>query len=424
MTPERPLEDLTILALEQYGAGPFATAQLVDLGADVIKIEDPASGGDIGRSVPPYVTGDASLFFETFNRGKRSVFLDLATVSGREVFESLVKHADAVFANVRGDVPEKLGLRYEDLSHLNEKIVCCFLTAYGMGGSEQDTPGYDYVMQGRAGWMSLTGEPEGPPEKTGLSLVDYSTGLAAATALIAAVHAARRTGKGTDCDVALFDTAIGMLTYVGTWHLSRGYLPARTPNSAHPSLIPFQNFQTSDGWIVVACAKEKFWRRLVNALDSEELASESKFSTFELRKQYGAQLVTELCQLFKRRSTSEWLEILKNARVPCGPVNDVTMALADPLVAERGLIIETDHPSLGTVHQLAGPVRVGTFSPVLRRGPLLGENTVEVISDLLGLSGEQVDRLARDGAFGERSMKLGTEDGRTMGKVEQESGEK
>jgi crotonobetainyl-CoA:carnitine CoA-transferase CaiB-like acyl-CoA transferase len=194
-----------------------------------------------------------------------------------------------------------------------------------MGGSEQGIPGYDYVMQGRAGWMSLTGEPEGPPEKTGLSLVDYSTGLVAAMALISAVYAARRTGKGADCDVALFDTAIGMLTYVGTWHLSRGYLPARTASSAHPSLVPFQNFQTSDGWIVVACAKEKFWLRLVNALNSTELASESKFSNFKLRKQYETQLVAELSQHFRQRSTAEWLEILNKAQVPYGQINDVVM---------------------------------------------------------------------------------------------------
>lgn len=403
MTTQGPLQDIRILAIEQYGAGPFATAHLVDLGADVIKVEDPTSGGDVGRSVPPYSTGDASLFFETFNRGKRSISLDLGSPAGRITFESLLKHADAVFANVRGDVPAKLRIRFEDLRHFNEKIVCCFLTAYGMTGTEQDSPGYDYVMQGRAGWMSLTGEPDGPPEKTGLSLVDYSAGLAAALALLAAVHAARQSGVGSDCDVALFDTAIGMLTYVGTWHLTHGYEPVRTANSAHPSLIPFQNFKTADGWLVIACAKEKFWTRLVNLLEDDKLASEANFSTFQLRKQHSVQVLAELNKLFAQRPTTEWLRILQEARIPCAPVNDVKTALADPLVAERKLLVETDHPSLGIVRQLAGPVRVGAFNPVRQRGPFLGEHTAAVLSELLAITEDQLTQLAHEGAFGKMS---------------------
>lgn len=396
-----PLQDLRILAIEQYGAGPFSTSHLVDLGADVIKIEDLASGGDVGRSIPPYSNGEASLFFETFNRGKRSITLDLDSASGRATFERLVEHSDAVFANVRGDVPGKLRIRYEDLRHVNEKIVCCFLTAYGLNGSEQDLPGYDYTMQGRAGWMSLTGEPDGPPEKTGLSLVDYSTGLAASLALLAAVHGARRTGVGSDCDVALFDTAIAMLTYLGTWHLSRGYEPLRTVNSAHPSLIPFQNFETADGWIVVACAKEKFWKRLVNLFDENSVVSSTDFETFQLRRQNSNRVLPELKKLFAQRSTTEWLQILQQAHIPCAPVNDVKTALTDPLVDERGLIVEINHPNLGKVRQIAGPVRVGLFNPIRQRGPFLGEHTESVLNEILGMNGDDFNQLFADGAFGE-----------------------
>jgi crotonobetainyl-CoA:carnitine CoA-transferase CaiB-like acyl-CoA transferase len=395
-----PLSDFRVLALEQYGAGPFATAQLADLGADVIKIEDPNRGGDIGRSVPPYASEDGSLFFETFNRGKRSIELDLSSPRGREVFERLVERSDAVFANLRGDASRSLRLRYQDLAPFNEKIVCCFITSYGLDSSECTAPGYDYIMQGRAGWMSLAGEPDGPPEKTGLSLVDYSTGLAAATALIAGVSAARRTGEGGDCDLALFDTAIGMLTYVGTWHLSRGYLPSRTTHSAHPSLVPFQNFETADGWLVVACAKEKFWRRLVEALGRPDMAADPEFAGFEARKAHEETVRSELGQIFARRTTAHWLVQLASAGVPCGPVNDVAGALADPLVEERGMVVETEHPSLGTVRQLAGLVRVGTFAPVQRRGPLLGEHTAEILEGLLGLEEADLVQLAADGAFG------------------------
>ncbi len=396
----RPLDDVRVLAIEQYGAGPFATSQLVDLGAEVIKIEDPASGGDVGRFVPPYAGEGSSLFFETFNRGKLSVLLDLENAAGRDIFEGLVARSDVVFANVRGDVPAKLALRYEDLSLVNEKVVCCFLSSYGMASSEQEAPGYDYVMQGRAGWMSLTGEPDGPPQKTGLSLVDYSTGLAAAVAMVAGVHAARRTGRGSECDLALFDTAIGMLSYIGTWHLTSGYLPARTSNSAHPSLVPFQSFQTSDGWVVVTCAKEKFWERLVSGLGRADLARDPRYQSFALRKKHAATLLAELDECFRQRTTSEWTELLTRAGVPCGPVNDVAQALADPLVAERRMIVETEHPRLGTVRQLGGLARVGNFKPVETCGPLLGEHSRQVLDELLGVDAARFDELERAGAFG------------------------
>jgi crotonobetainyl-CoA:carnitine CoA-transferase CaiB-like acyl-CoA transferase len=396
----RPLDDVRVLAIEQYGAGPFATSQLVDLGAEVIKIEDPASGGDVGRLVPPYAGEGSSLFFETFNRGKLSVLLDLENAAGRDVFEGLVARSDIVFANVRGDVPPKLGLRYEDLALVNEKVVCCFLSSYGMASREQEAPGYDYVMQGRAGWMSLTGEPDGPPQKTGLSLVDYSTGLAAAVAMVAGVHAARRTGRGSECDLALFDTAVGMLSYIGTWHLTAGYVPARTTNSAHPSLVPFQSFQTSDGWVVVTCAKEKFWERLVRGLGRADLATDPRYQSFALRKKHAATLLAELDQCFRQRTTSEWTELLTQAGVPCGPVNDVAQALADPLVAERQMIVETEHPRLGTVRQLRGLARVGDFKPVDTCGPLLGEHSRKVLDELLGVDTARFAELERAGAFG------------------------
>jgi crotonobetainyl-CoA:carnitine CoA-transferase CaiB-like acyl-CoA transferase len=397
---EGPLHGLRILALEQYGAGPFGTSQLVDLGAEVIKIEDPHSGGDVGRTVPPYRTDDASLFFETFNRGKKSVLLDLGNPPGRAIFEQLVCRSDAVFANVRGDVPEKLRIRYADLRVLNEKIVCCFLTSFGTSGSQQCAPGYDYVMQGRAGWMSLTGEPDGPPEKSGLSLVDFSTGLAAAMALVSAVLGARESGTGADCDVALFDTAVSMLSYVGTWQLSRGYEAPRMSMSAHPSLIPFQNFPTSDGWIVVACAKEKFWRRLVDVLGRPEWKDDPAYCNFEARSRNAGVLKGLLCERFIEHPSYYWIRLLEDAGVPCGPVNDVAHALADPLITERGLVVETEHPSLGVVRQIASPARVGNSLPASKRAPLLGENTREVLSKTLGLSDVELDRLASDGAFG------------------------
>src|SRR5664279_2464856 len=181
----RPLEDVRIIAIEQFGAGPFGSVHLADLGADVIKIEDPRVGGDVGRHVPPYTEGDDSLFFETFNRNKRSIVLDVSRPAGRTVFEDLVAVSDIVYSNLRGDVPEKLGIRYQDLKHVNPAIVCCSLTGFGMHGPRKTQPAYDYVLQALAGWMDITGEPGGPPTKSGLSLVDFSGGLVASTAMLA-----------------------------------------------------------------------------------------------------------------------------------------------------------------------------------------------------------------------------------------------
>src|SRR3954470_22368253 len=269
-----PLADVKVLAIEQFGAGPWATLQLADLGADVIKVEDPAAGGDVGRYVPPFQEGEDSLFFETFNRNKRSIALDLRHERGGEVLLDLAAAVDVVFSNLRGDQPRRLGLMYDQLAERNPQIVCCSLSGFGMTGPRAAEGGYDYMMQGLAGWQSLTGEPEGPPTKSGLSLVDLSGGYASAIAVLAGLWRARRDGVGCDCDVSLLDTALHELVYVGTWAASRGYVPPRRHNSAHPSVVPFQNFETADGWIVVAGPKQKFWERLCEVLGRPDLAED------------------------------------------------------------------------------------------------------------------------------------------------------
>ena len=396
----KPLEDIRIVAVEQYGAGPFGTLQLADLGAEVIKIEDPSVGGDVGRYVPPYAHGEDSLFFETFNRNKRSVSIDLGTPRGREVFEDLVRVCDAVFANVRGDVPERMGIRYADLAPINPRIVCCLLSGFGMSGPRRSEPAYDYILQGMAGWMELAGEPDGPPTKTGLSLVDYSGGLVAALSLLAGVHAARRDGLGCDCDVSLFETALSLINYPATWSLSAGYVPSRTRHSAHPSLVPFQNFQTADGWIVVACPKEKFWQRLTGVLGRPDLASDERFASMAERARNAATLVEILDECFAARTSAEWLEALAAAGVPSGAVNTVEQALADPQTAARGLIVETEHPHWKTVRQVASAVRVGSEPPSHRRAPRRNEDADHVLRTVLGYDSARIEELEAAGAFG------------------------
>ena len=395
-----PLEDVRIIAIEQYGAGPFGSVQLADLGAEVIKIEDPSSGGDIGRYVLPYQQGEDSLFFEVFNRNKRSFSLDLTAPGGRAVFEDLVRVSDVVYSNLRGDVPPKIGITYDDLKGLNPRIVCCALTGFGMTGPRATEPGYDYILQGLAGWMDITGEPSGPPAKSGLSLVDYSGGLVAALAILAGLHAARRDGVGMDCDVSLFDTAISMLTYPAIWNLNGDFEPARTHHSAHPSLVPFQAFQSQDGWIVVACPKEKFWRRLAVAVDRPELASDERFATFAGRRQNSTELLLILDQVFASRPAVEWLTVLRRAGVPCGPVNSVSQALSDEQTVARRMIVETEHPRFGTVRQVRSPVRVGVDEPEYRRAPQRSEDAYYVLSELLGYDSSRIEQLSADPGVG------------------------
>ncbi|NMM22586.1 MAG: CoA transferase [Phycicoccus sp.] len=396
----RPLQDVRILAIEQYGAGPFGSVQLADLGAEVIKIEDPTSGGDIGRYVVPEQHGEDSLFFETFNRNKRSLSLDISSPGGRAVFEDLVAVSDIVHSNLRGDVPAKLRIRYDDLKHRNPAIVCSSLSGFGMTGPRSAEPGYDYILQGMAGWMDITGEPDGPPTKSGLSLVDYSGGLVAAVSMLAALHAARRDGTGCDCDVSLYDTAIGMLTYPAAWLLNGDFTPRRTHHSAHPSLVPFQAFPTADRWLVVACPKEKFWRGLANAIGRPEWVEDRRFVDFAARRKNGGELVEKLSVIFQTAGCAHWLSVLGAAGVPCGPVNSIDEALSDAQIDVRGMIVETEHPHFGTVRQVASPVRVGSERPVYRRAPRRNEDADYVLGEILGYGTDLVSQLAGEGAFG------------------------
>ena len=390
-----PLADVRILAIEQFGAGPWGTLQLADLGAEVIKIEDPAAGGDVGRYVPPFQEGEHSLFFETFNRNKKSLSLDLRHDDARGVFEDLVRVSHVVYSNLRGDQPKRLRLTYEDLKTVNPRIVCCSLSGFGMTGPRASEGGYDYMMQGLAGWMSLTGDPEGPPTKSGLSLVDLSGGYASAIAVLAALWRARRDGVGCDCDVSLFETALHELMYVGTWAASRGYVPPRRRNSAHPSIVPFQAFPTTDGWIVVACPKQKFWEALCVAIGRPELASDPRFDDFAARDRNRDELEPILESVFGKRSSEEWLAVLHEAGVPSSAVNDVPAAL------DEARLVEYDHPQLGTVRQVASPLRMSGIEPPARRAPERGEHTEQALVELCGYTPERIRELTDAGVFGQ-----------------------
>jgi crotonobetainyl-CoA:carnitine CoA-transferase CaiB-like acyl-CoA transferase len=405
-----PLADVRVVAVEQYGAGPWGTLQLADLGADVIKIEDPAARGDVGRYVPPFQEGEDSLFFETFNRGKRSVSLDLRHPEGRRVLEDLVRNVDAVYSNLRGDQPRRLGLLYEQLRDVNPRIVCCSLSGFGMTGPRAAEGGYDYMMQGLAGWQMLTGEPGGPPTKSGLSLVDLSAGYASAIALMAGLWRARRDGVGCDCDVSLFETALHELMYIGPWAATHGYVPPRRRNSAHPSIVPFQNFETADGWLVVGGVKQEAWERLCEVIGRPELNEDERFATRAGRNEHRDELLPLLEEAFLARPADAWVEALVAAGVPASRVNTVEEALVDPQTLARADIVEHDHPSLGRVRSIRTPLRLAEGAESLERaaerGPFRGEHTEEVLVEVCGYTPERVHELGAAGVFGDVQVEV------------------
>ena len=373
-----PLSGLRVIAVEVYGAGPFGTAHLADLGAEVIKIEQ-REGGDVSRAVGPYFLGEGdSHFFQSLNRNKKSITLDLKQPRGQEVLHRLAATAEGLMGNLRGNQPEILGITYEFLKKTNPRIVCAHLSAYGRDGARKGWPGYDYLMQGEAGWLSLTGEPDGPPARMGLSVVDYSTGTTCALALLAGILEARRTGRGRDLDVSLYDVAMHQLNYPAAWYLNEGLVTARAPRSAHPFISPSQLYRSADGWIFVMAQTQRFWELLCDVLGRADL--QTKFPDFEARRAQRDELTGVLDKEFAGKETRDWLQKLSGV-IPCGPVFDLPQALDNPYFLERGGVQVFDHPDKPGFKLVASPFRLGEPLPA-RPAPKLGQHTEELLKEL------------------------------------------
>ncbi len=369
------LQGVRVLSVEHYGAGPYGTQLLAELGAEVVKIENAATGGDYSRSVGPYALGATdSQFHQSFGRGKKSVNLNLKSETGRARFERMVADADAVTNNLRGDQPEKLRLRHTDLVALNPAIVCAHLSAYGRGNSRASWPGYDYLMQAECGFLSLTGEPGGPPARFGLSMVDFMTGSLMALGLISAVLRAKDTGRGCDVDVSLFDTALHQLSYPAVWYLNEGLHTERLSRSSHPSVVPSQLFRTNDGWLFVMCQTPKFWQLFCAAIDRPDLPTDERFIDPAARLTNRETLQEAIEATLRTASTTHWLGLL-SGQVPVAEVNDIGTALDNPFVEEVGMTNEVTHPARPEgLRMLSSPFRINGERPPNRRGPLLGEH--------------------------------------------------
>jgi crotonobetainyl-CoA:carnitine CoA-transferase CaiB-like acyl-CoA transferase len=371
---------------------------LADLGAEIIKVEDPASGGDVSRSVNPGASDQDSLYFQSLNRNNRCITIDLRTDAGMAVLHDLVRVSDGLFSNLRGDLPAKLGLTYASLAEINPAIVCCSLSGFGATGPRSTEPGYDYLIQAYSGMMSLTGEPGSPPARAGVSVVDFSGGIAAALGLVAGIMQARQSGRGCDVDVSLLDTAISMLNYLAVWTLNADFQPERLPNSSHPTLYPSQVLKTADGYLAIMCAKEKFWTLLVEQIGDPAFAADPRFASFADRYTHRDALWAELDRIFLTRTTGDWLSKLRG-KVPCAPVNSVEEALRDEQVLARNMVVNVEHPAFGTLRQTGNPIKFpGMDEQFLPAGPLGGE-TDDVLRALLGYTQSRIDELHASGAI-------------------------
>ena len=354
-----PLQGVRIVSVEQFGAAPYGTMLLADLGAEVIKIENAAIGGDPARKTGPYFLGENdSEYYQAFNINKKSVAIDLRSAEGKAALGELVATADALVNNLRGDLPAKMGLDYKAVSSINPKLVCVHVSAYGRDNERASWPGYDYLMQAESGLMHLTGEPDGPPSRLGApSMIDQTTGLAAAVGLLSAIIQARSTGKGCDVDTCLLDVALHQLGYVATWYLNEGHTSMRQPRSAHYSVAPVQTFPTLDGWVFIMCMTDKFWGELLAALGRTDLASDPRFTTQSLRQVNRGALMGIIDGELRQHNTAFWLDKL-NGVLPIAPVLDLAQALDSPFLQTTEMIHTISHPARPDMRVLSNPIKI------------------------------------------------------------------
>jgi crotonobetainyl-CoA:carnitine CoA-transferase CaiB-like acyl-CoA transferase len=388
-----PLQGIRVLAIEQFGAGPYGSMYLADLGAEVIKIESRESGGDPARQTGAVLLAeDDSAYFQAFNLNKKSVTLNLKSDEGKALFHELVKTADVVWNNLRGNQPARLGLDYASLKAVKEDIVCTHISAYGRDNDRADWPGYDYLMQSECGFLALTGEPESPPTRFGLSMIDFMTGTVAGMGCLAALIGRAEHG-GRDVDVSLFDVALHQLSYPGTWYMNHDIRTERLPRSSHPSQTPVQLLKTSDGWIFVMCMTDKFWGLLIDIIGHPELAQDPRFATMRDRATNRDALTPVLDEILKQDVTANWLAKLQT-HVPVAPVYDLPAALDNPFVEQINMRAKMPHHD-GDLEVLRNPIRFDQERLATTPGRGLGENNEELLGKELGLQEQLQDLRAR-----------------------------
>jgi formyl-CoA transferase len=395
----KPLSDITVLDLSRVLAGPYCSMMLGDLGADVIKVERPQVGDDTRRWGPPEAGGEAA-YYLCVNRNKRSLTVNLKHPEGQALIRKLARQSDIVIENYMVGTLDRLGLGYEDLRKENPGIIYCSITGFGQDGPYKDQPGYDFMIQGMGGVMSFTGDPEGPPMKVGVAIVDITTGMFACSAILAALRHREKTGQGQYIDMALLDSVVAWLANVGSNYLVSGELPKRYGN-AHPNIVPYQPFLTRDNtYIALAVGNDQQWQKFCQLAGLDDLAHDPRFTTNPERVKNRDTLIPLVARAMLKRPADEWLAELGKLRIPCGPINTFDKVFSDPQLLFRGMLAEVPHPTAGTVKMVASPMKLSqTPCDIKRHPPLLGEHTEELLQARFGLSTAEIESLRQNGVI-------------------------
>ena len=386
-----PLNGIRVLDLSTMLAGPFGAMMLGDLGAEVIKIE--TLTGDNTRNFPPHFHKGESLYYMSFNRNKKSICINLKTQEGLEVFYELVKQADIVWDNYRAGITKKLKIDYETLKEINPGIICCSVTAYGEGNPyDRNDPTYDLCIQAMSGVLDMTGEEDRPPVKLGVPMADLGAGWYAVVGALAALNARNVTGEGQKVEVAMLDALTSLNCYEATYYLNTGAIPTRQ-GTKHRSLVPYQIFKTKDIYMAIVIASDKFWVKLCQAIGHEELAEDERYKDLAGRHKNREELVSWLEQVLSEKTCAQWLDILKTAGIPCAPVNSLDLALNEPALLHREMVVELEHQG-EPVKVLGNPIKMSGNCQQYKCPPALGENTQEILSEVLGYSPDRIKELA------------------------------
>src|SRR5260221_4543337 len=400
-----PLSHIRVLDLPRVLAGPWAGQNLADLGAEVIKVERPGSGDDSRAFGPPWVKDRAgrdtkdSAYFTSANRGKKSITLNLSSRTGQDLARRLAGKCDVLLENYKFGDLARYGLGYDDLKTVNPRLVYCSVTGFGQSGPYKERPGYDFMIQGMGGMMSVTGESDGEPQRAGVPIADIITGMYASIAICAALAHRAESGKGQHLDLALLDSQTALLAYQNTNYFATGRPPGRIGN-LHPNIVPYQPFRSADGEVIVACGNDNLFRKFCDAAGCPELASDPRFATNGKRVENRKELTALIQKIFVKKKTAEWLPLLEAAGVPNGPINDVAQVFEEPQVRARGVKIELEHATAGKIPLVASPMRFsGTPLDYQLAPPLLGQHTDEILGKLLQLKIDEISRLRAEGVI-------------------------
>ena len=393
-----PLHGITVLDLTRVLSGPYCTMMLADMGARVIKIERPGRGDDTRAWGPPFQHGE-STYFLSINRNKESVTVDFKHPDGRRLLESLIERADVLVENFRPGTLDRLSLGYSHLASRLPRLIYCSVSGFGQTGPRRSQPGYDAVMQGEGGLMSITGSKDGPPYRLGVAIADITSGMFAAYGVAAGLLSRERTGYGQQVDVGMLDSVAALLTYQAGIYFATGETPERMGNR-HPTIVPYETFEAADRDLVIAVGNDELWRRLCGVLGLGDLATDPRFATNQARVVTHAELRPILAETLQKRPYQVWVDELTRAGVPCGAVRSLDQVLTDPQLIERHMVASLDHPVAGALNVLGVPVKLSRSPGLVRTPPpLLGEHTTRVLTEDLGLDAGAIERLKRDGVI-------------------------